>query len=167
MSYQAHHRPIDSPGDLTREGIELLKHVAITMAEASKHFHTRQIEAAQASFAENTRQFKSQLKETGNTCAALEQWSALLQAKMQQCAQINGAWIENTSQTIAAMSELLASPLVASGTSVQKTDDPDLSTPLERRVSATVIAFPERRAAEIAKNSVKNNVRLAKKRHSA
>ncbi|MFZ2855890.1 MAG: hypothetical protein WAZ34_17470 [Rhodocyclaceae bacterium] len=161
MSHQKLHYPIENPGDLTREGITLFKQMTIAMAEASQSFHLHQIEAFQAALAENSRQFKSQLKETGDTCSALEQWSGLFQSRMQQCGKIGGTWIEHTSQTISRMSELLASPLDASAASAVNSDEP-----VERRVSATVITFPERRASEVVK-SASGSSRMAPKRHSA
>lgn len=169
MSHQKPHRPIESPGDLTREGVALLKQITIATAEANRHFHLQQIEALQAALAENSRQFKSQLKETGDTCTALEQWSALFQSRMQQCGKIGGTWIEYTSQTVARIGELLASPLVApaAGTMARmESEEPEEpEVPVERRVSATVISFPERRASAIVKTAAGG--RMAQKRHSA
>lgn len=165
MSHQKLHRPIENPGDLTREGVSLLKQITIAMAEANQHFHLRQIEAVQAAVAEHARQFKLQMKETGATCTALEQWSGLFQARMQQCGKISSAWMEHTSQTIAQINELLVSPLADSVASAESIGVSNSEIGIERRMSAKVIAFPERRAAEIMKTAAGG--RTAPKRHSA
>jgi hypothetical protein len=164
MSHRMKHSPIYKLGDLAGESIATLRNAAIVAAEAHKHFHVRQIEEAREVFSENSRQFRADLKYIGETSAALVQWSTLIQSRMLKLARIGGTWAEKTSQTIADMSELLVVPLPVSGTAGQQSASIDTTPVPERRMSATMIQFPERRAAMLSMNAAPSAETLARKR---
>lgn len=166
MTKQIQRSPIRDPGDISRESIETLRHIVVVVAEANKHLYTLQIDAAQAAFAENSRQLKSLLKSTGDTSAAIEQWSALFREKMQRFVEMSSAWVEITAQTMAEMSDLLAQSLSASAAISQKTGKRETEIPVERRVTASVIFFPERRAAATTKNVTSSIQQAARKKRN-
>jgi len=170
MTKQIQPSPFHAPGDFTRESVETLKQLAIVMVEANKRLYTLQIEAAHAGFAENSRQFKSLLNSAAETSAALEQWSALFQEKAGRFVVIGREWVEIVARTIDEMSELLRQSLSPSSTIGQRTGKRDVEVPVERRVSASVIFFPDRRAEVVAKNTSSSSSihrQAAKKRNSA
>jgi len=167
MTRQIKEHLFHKPVELANESVDVVKNLAIAMAEANRHFYTLQIEAAQAAFETNTAQLKSRLKKSGHGAPELEQWSAFSLGRMQKFAELSGSWIENTSQTISEMNELLRLPFAAAGKFDAETADQDAETPEDRRVSAKMIAFPERRAAFMAKTAGKNTHMTAKKRKTA
>ena len=155
---------VHKPLELAKESVDVVKNIAIAVAEANKHFYTLQIEAAQAVFEKNTTQLKSRLNKSGHGATELEQWSAFSLGRMQKFAELSGAWIESTSQTISQMNELLRLPFETPGKLDAETAEQEAETTEDRRVSAKMIAFPERRAAFMAKISSKNTQATAKKR---
>lgn len=167
MTRQIEQHLVHKPGELARESLDVVKNLAIAMAEANQHFYTLQIEAAQAVFEKNTRQLKSRLKKSGHGVTKLEQWSAFSLGRMQKLAELSGTWIESTSQTISEMNELLRLPFSLSGNLDHEMTEQEAETPEERRVSAKMIVFPERRAAFMAKASSKNTHVTAKKPKTA
>lgn len=158
---------VHKPVELATESVDVMKNLAIAMAEANKHFYSLQIEAAQAAFEKNTTQLKSRLKKTGHGATELEQWSVFSLGRMQKFAELSGTWIKSTSQTISEMNELLRLPFAASGKLHAETADQEEEAAEDRRVSAKMITFPERRAAFMAKTASKNTHATAKKRKSA
>lgn len=169
MTKQTKEHLIHNPGELATESVDVVKNLAIAMAEANRHFYTLQIEAAQAAFEKNTTQLKSRLKKTGHGSTELELWSAFSLGRMQKLAELSVSWIESSSRTISEMNELMRLPFSLSGNLDYEMTGQEAETPDERRVSAKMIAFPERRAAFMAKTSSKNTLAhaTAKKRKTA
>lgn len=180
MSKRIPHNPLRNPWDLTGESIETLARITILMAEANHRFYTRQIEAAEAATAENSRQLKSLLKKTGEIAAALEQWSGDFQTKMASFAVIGGAWRKITLQTLTEVNELLESSSAVSGATgqnqkpgqkAQKTGRTatgrKVEVPVERRFMATMIAFPERRSAAMIEAAAADTHGTARSKRSA
>jgi len=171
MSNRIQQNPLENPWTYNRESFGTLAQIIIAMVEANGNFYRRQIEAAEAATTENSRQLRSLLKKTGEISTALEQWSGLFQSRMENFAEINKAWSKITLATLTEMNELLGSSLpVSTGAKQkkQKAESPIEATPAaratpaaplpagERRFMATMIAFPERRAAMLAKAEAKN-----------
>lgn len=167
MTRQLKQHLVHNPGELARESVDVMKNFAVAMAEANKHFYSLQIEAAQATFEKNTTQLKSRLNNSGHGATELDQWSAFSLGRMQKLAELSVSWIESSSQTISEMNELLRLPFSLSGNLNYEMTGQEAEVPEERRVSAKMIAFPERRAAFMAKTSSKNTHVTAKKRKTA
>lgn len=164
MSNRIQEDPVENPWKFNRENFGTLAQIVIAMAEANGNFYKRQIEAAEAAATENSRQFKSLLKKSGEISTALEQWSGLFQSRMENFAEINKAWSRITLATLTEINDLLGSSLPASAGGSQKKQKAEspkeaaAAAPLpagERRFMATMIAFPERRAAMLAKAEAK------------
>lgn len=167
MSKRTPNTPIHAPGDFTRENIEMLKNVSIDLTEASRRLHALRIEAVRATFDENSRLLKFLLKNVGETSAMIEQWSAPLQSKMKKFTEIGNDWIEITSQAISGTGELFSQSFSASAVIIKKMSRWAENVPNERRVSASLIAFPERRAAVLAKNAASGIYPTSVSRHAA
>lgn len=156
MTKQMHHSPIHDPGDFIKENFETLRDIAIDMAEANKRFCALQLESIHAAIAEHSRQLKSMLDNSGDISAALEEGSKNFFAKTQKLAEISHSWLELFSQASSKTNELLRQSLSTAGSFGEPMIHREAELPevtVERRMSASVIAFPERRAAEIAKKS--------------
>ena len=135
MSKRMLNNPIHTPGDFTRENIEMLKNVTIDLTEASRRLHALRIEAVRAAFEENSRVLKFLLKNVADTSATVEQWSAPLQAKLKKLTEIGNSWIEITSHAISGMGEVLGQSFSASGTIIKEIGSWGGAIPVERRVS--------------------------------
>lgn len=166
MTTQIQHHPVHNPIDRHRGAIEMAKNISIAVAEGNRHFYSLQIEAAQAALEKNTQQFRSRLKQARDRSTALEQWSVLFLTKIQKLAEANGAWVESTSRTISEMNELMGAPLLALGKTDQKADRQKAKAPDDRRVIATMIAFPERRTAAMINAAISGTHAAGKKRHA-
>lgn len=128
-----------------REGGETLRGIALVLADANQQFCNVQIEAIQAALSENSRLRMSLLEHERGTPTALEQWSSLYQRKVERWIATNAAMFRITAQTIVALNQLLERSLQASLPSRQNADEAIAETLAERRVSAQMIIFPERR----------------------
>lgn len=167
MSKRTLNNPIHTPGDFTRENIEMLKNVTIDLTEANRQLYALRIEAVRAAFEENSSLLKFLLKNVADTSATIEQWSTPLQAKLKKLTEISNAWSEITSQAISGMGEVLSQSFSASGAIIKEIGSWWTNVPLERRVSASLIAFPERRAAVLARNAASGIYPTAKKQRVA
>jgi len=170
MTKQIHHSPIHDPSDFMKENFETLRDIAIDMAEANKRFCSLQVESIHAAFAEYSRQLKSLLNNTGDISAALGEGSKHLFARTQKLSEISHSWLELFAQTSSKANELLQQSLSAASTFGEATIHREARLPemtIERRLSASVISFPERRAAEIAKKSSIGIEQLGRKRNTA
>lgn len=128
-----------------REGAETLRRIALVLADANQQFCSVQIEAIQAALSENSRLRMSLLEHETGTLTALEQWSTLFQGKMERWVATNAAMFRITSQTIISLNQLLEQSLLASAASYQSAEEAETEALAERRVSARMIIFPERR----------------------
>jgi hypothetical protein len=168
MSKRLLNSPIHTPGEFTRENIAMVKNVAIELTEASRRIHALRIEVVRATVEGNSRLLKSLLKNVEETTAIIEQESTPLQSKMKKIAETNVAWFEITSRSISGMSEVFGQSFSAYGAMINKIGRWGASVPVERRVSAELIAFPERREALLAKNVVSGVYPAAgRKQHAA
>lgn len=167
MTRQIQHTPIHSPRDFTEEYIEALKDIAIVQMEASKRLRTLQIEAIHAAFAENVRQLRSLLDNTRGTGTTLAQWSARSRKKLQEFVKTGGDWAEIASRSITETNGLAQTLFANSTTGHVDKKSQKIGTHVERRVSASVIAFPERRAEALASKSGSREQLPEKKRKTA
>jgi hypothetical protein len=170
MTKQMHHSPIHDPGDFIKENFETLRDIAVDMAEANKRFCALQLESIHAAFAEHSRQLKSMLDNTGDISAAYDEGSKHLFAKMQKLTEISHSWLDLYSRTSSKTNELLQQSLSTAGSFGEQMIRREAGLPegaIERRISASVISFPERRAAEIAKKSGIGIEQMEGKRNTA
>lgn len=170
MNDQTPHRSIYEPGYFTRQSIDTLKQLGIVLSEANKNLYTRQIDAVHAAIDENSRQLKAQLENSRETSTALEEWSGDFQEKMQSFGTIRNAWVTIASQTFTRMSELMGVPLPASGEDAHEASSRGTGSSVERRASAALFFFPERRVAavDITENiDTSTHPASRKRRHAA
>ncbi len=167
MSKRTLNDSIHTPDEFARENIEMLKNATIDLAEANRRLHALRIEGFRTAVEENSRLLRLLLKNVADTSAMIEQWSAPFQTKMKKLTEIGNSWIEITSRSISGMGEVLGQSLSASGAIIKEIGSWGINTPPERRVSASLIAFPERRAAIIAKNAASSIYPTARRQRTA
>lgn len=139
-------------------GVETLRNIADGTIESASRLAALQIEAAQAAVTENSKQFRSFLKNTADTSAALSQWSILFGASLQRFTQMTKYYIESASQDMTEMNrwfgQVLSQSVPWAPSARARTEDgpaAERRKARDRRVNAQLITFPERRASELAK----------------
>lgn len=145
MSSDIRQDSIDQLSERNRESAETLRGIALVLADANQQICNIQIEAIQAALSENSRLRMALLEHATGTPTALEQWSSLFQGKMERWVATNAAMLRITSHTIIALNQLLDRSLQASLPSYQSADETETEALAERRISARMIIFPERR----------------------
>lgn len=189
MSNRIQQAPLNNLWHYTGESIRLLEQTVIAMTELNGYACKRQIERAETATRETSQQLKSLLKKTGETSASLAQWSGVFQAKMQNFTAMGHAWRKLTLDAMREANELLESSLSsisslptygaisdkqsaktreAAQKSTQKPVGKAAKAPSgERRFTATMIAFPERRMAAMPKHAATATHGTARARRSA
>lgn len=189
MSNRKQQAPLYNPWQYTGESIQLLGQTVVAVMEVNGYVCARQIEKAETATRESSRQLKSLLKSTAETSAVLAQWSGVFQVKMQNFTAMGHEWRKVTLDAMREANDLLESSLSslsslpaygaisnnqsgktreAAQESTQKSVGKAAETPSgERRFTATMIAFPERRAAAMPKHSAAATHGTARTRRSA
>lgn len=174
MSSDIRQEVIEQINDRNREGAEILRDVALILAEANQQFCNAQIEAIQAALSEDSQHRASLLKHKPGTPSALEQWPALFQSKAERLIATSAALIKISSQTIIALNQLIERAMLSSILSRQSDAEEQVEVLAERRVSAQMIIFPERRNRNAASEALVESTqygeaprRAARKRSSA
>ena len=129
------------------ESVNVPLHIAMTLAEGQKRLQIRQIEMAHAAISENSQYCKSVLEKTADYSGLLHQWSALCQNKAQRYGNFANECMEIMLQSAAEMNHLISGALSGFGAATQSNWNEGLAPAYERRVSANVISFPDRRTA--------------------
>jgi hypothetical protein len=156
-----------SPVEFTRANIDMLRNVAIELTEARHRLHSLRVENVRAAFSENSKLFKSLLSNVSETSTLLAQWSTLFQTKMLKFTEIGNDCFEITSKSIAGIAEAMSQAFLTSGETVKKMSRWGVGAVIERRTSATVISFPERRKIELAIHSADKSIHPAAKKRQA
>lgn len=158
---------IDNPVEFARANIDMLKKIAIELTEASQRHQILRIEAVRAALSENAKRYKSVLNDVSDTAALFEKWSTPLQTRMQKFTEMGHDWIEVTSHAFAGMGEAIGQSFSAPGERMKKMALWETPVVLDRRISASVITFPERRATGGETQHAESGHPVAKRRHVA
>lgn len=131
------------------EGIKVPLHIAMTLIERQTSLQIRQIEVAQAAISENLQYCRSVLEKPEDYSGMFDRWSALCQTKAKRYSDFTQACIEIMMQSAAEVNHLISGSLSAVGVSSQGNWRDNLAPAIDRRVSAKVISFPERRVTSL------------------
>ena len=142
---------IEQFNERNREGAETLRKIARVLAEANQNLCNLQIELTQASLSENSQHLTSMQKHAAGTPITLEQWSMLIQSNAERLVAASSAWARLTSQTVIALNQLIEQSLQPNRRSDETAETGALT---ERRVSARMIVFPDRRNRMMASEIV-------------
>lgn len=174
MTHQRHSDPVHTPAEFTQANIEMLRNLAVDLTEANRRLYALRIEASRKAFSENSRVFKSLLDNVGDTSSLLAQWSTPLQAKLQSFTAMGHHWVAMTSDVITGVGEAVAQSFTASGEAMSQMGEwrrgntvMGNSVVIERRVSASIISFPDRRAVDTGRYSAESAHRAMRKKHAA
>lgn len=128
-------------------GVTIPVQMAMTMAEARKRLHIKQIDAALAAVSENSIYCKSVLEKMAESSGLLDQWSALCHDKAQRYNDFAYACIDIMSQSAVHMNRLVSESFSGIAGNFQSNELKPIEFANERRVTSMVISFPERRIA--------------------
>ena len=133
------------------QGIKVPLHIAMTLAEGQKRLQIRQIDVIQAGISENSQYCRSVLEKMADPdsdySGIFNQWSALCQNKAQRYGNLAQESMEIMLQTAGEINHLISGSLSEFEAVSQKNWSDALAPANERRVSAKVISFPDRRVA--------------------
>lgn len=129
------------------ESVKVPLHIAMMLAEGQKRLQIRQIDVTQAGISENSQYCRSVLEKMADSdlSGIFHQWSALCQNKAQRYGALANECMEIMLQSAAEINHLISGSLSGLGTVSQKNWSDRLAPANERRVSANVISFPDRR----------------------
>lgn len=131
------------------EGVKVPLHIAMMLAEGQKRLQIRQIDLIHAAISENSQYCRSVLEKMADSDSDLSgmfhQWSALCQNKAQRYGALANECMEIMLQSAAEINHLISGSLSGLGTVTQRNWSDRLAPAHERRVSANVISFPDRR----------------------
>jgi len=129
------------------EGVKVPLDIAMTLAEGQKRLQIRQIDVTQAAISENSQYCRSVLEKMADSdySGMFHQWSALCQNKAQRYGDLANECMEIMLQSAAEINHLISGSLSGLGTIGQSNWSEGLAPANERRVSAKIISFPDRR----------------------
>lgn len=136
------------------EGIKVPLHIAMTLIEGQTSLQIRQIEVAQAAISENSQYCKSVLENMEDYPGMFERWSSLCQIKAKRYGELTQASIEIMMQSAAEINHLISGSLSGTGADIQGNWRHDVAPAIDRRVSAELISFPDRRVASMISHTV-------------
>ncbi|MDP2880631.1 MAG: hypothetical protein Q8N89_03505 [Azonexus sp.] len=140
----------------------------MTMAESRKRLQIKQIEATLAATSENSLYCKSVLEKMADSSGLLAQWSALCKHKAQRYNEFAYACIDIMSQSAADMNRLVSESISEIAGTFKSADSRNRGASHERRVSAAIISFPDRRIATASVlMQTHSGSRTAQKRNAA
>lgn len=133
------------------EGVKVPLHIAMTLAEGQKRLQIRQIDVTQAAISENLQYCRSILEKMADSdySEIFHQWSALCQSKAQRYGNLAHECMEIMLQSAAEINQEISGALSEFGTGIQGNWSEGLAPAKERRVSAKVISFPDRRISSV------------------
>jgi len=150
MSSDFRQEAIAKISERNREGAEILRQVALVLAEANRHLCSMQIELTQPRSPENSLQR-----------------STLIQSNAEKLVAASTAWATFVAETVVALNQQIDQSLqtsIAHGENDEAAETEDLA---ERRVSARMIAFPDRRNQAIASEILIDPVQYGKLKRQA
>lgn len=121
--------------------------MAMVLAESQKRLQIEQIEATLEAVSENSRYCSSVIEQMMNGSGLLAQWSELCNRKARRYNDFAYACIDIMSQSASAMSRLGSPSVTRDSGSFQGANSRSSAPVRERRVSAKIISFPDRRIA--------------------
>jgi phasin family protein len=122
MSNHNQHSPTKQADDGRQVNWETALRIATVMAEANERLFKIQSEAANASFAENSKHLRALLN-TGNTKdsgALLAEWTTLYQANMRRGLEVTRSCFEIMPQTQAEIAKLMGEPFASANKATQQ-----------------------------------------------
>lgn len=131
-----------TPDPLDPEGEDAFQKLVEAGADANRHLYLLQIEFAQKSLIDEMTHFRTLLENLTGTTLTFVQWAGLSGPAVQRFADITRRWQEMAAHTIVELNELLAESLAA-----RTGGAGNYGGTIDRRISARVIAFPDRRGA--------------------
>lgn len=145
MSSSKQHRTRQQSGQTGREGTEFPLQIAMTMAESRQRLQSRLIDAADTALEENSEYCKSVLEKMAGSSDLVAQWAALCHHKVKRYSDLTLASIEILSESWLDTNRLISEALATVGAGIQIIGPQSEEVFTERRVSARIIPFPDRR----------------------
>jgi len=136
------------------EGIKVPLHIAMTLIEGQTSLQIRQIEMVQAAISENSQYCRSVLEKPEDYSGMFDRWSTLCEIKTKRYGEFSQACIEIMMQSAAEINHLISGSLSEIGASSQGNWRDNVAPFIDRRVSARVISFPERRVTSLISHAV-------------
>jgi len=135
------------------EGVKVPLHIAMMLAEGQMRLQIRQIDVTQAAISENSQYCRSVLEKMADSdsdySGTIHQWSTLCHKKAQRYGDLANECMEIMLQSAAEINHLISGALSGLGTVTQKNWSDALAPAHERRVSAKIISFPDRRVTSV------------------
>jgi len=157
MSSATQHRT--SP--ISPDAMQIPRHIAMRLTETYKRLQIKQIDAAHVELKENTKYCKSVLEKMGSRSDLSAQWAALCQHKAKRYSDLTADFINIISASWVETNRLLSESLTTLSVSAEKIGREAAAASTERRTSAQLISFPERRITSlIAQATGGNSARL-------
>lgn len=136
------------------EGVKVPLPIAVALIEGQTSLQIRQIELAQAAISENSQYWRSVLENTQDYSGMFERWSTLCQVQAKQYGEFREACIEIMVQSSAEVNHLISGSLSEIAASNLENLRDEAAPAIDRRVSARVISFPERRVESLISHAV-------------
>jgi len=116
------HNSTKQAGDGRQANWETALRIAIVMAEANERLFKIQSDAANATFAENSKHLRALLKtgDTKDSGALLAEWTNLYQANMRRGLEVTRSCFEIMPQTQAEIAELVGEPFASGNKETQQ-----------------------------------------------
>lgn len=142
-------------GQTIPEANQSFENLALVLVDANYRWWALQIEAIESALAENNAQMRKMIESAAKTADIFTQWSNLYASKTQRSADLSSDGLDLATQTFAQTNQLLER-LFASYAAMALPESDASGVPfaedfIERRVTAKIISFPDRRkASELA-----------------
>ncbi|HEX5801917.1 MAG TPA: hypothetical protein VFY24_02750 [Azospira sp.] len=141
----------------------------LVLVDANYRWWALQIDALESALAENNAQMRKMIESAAKTADIFSQWSNLYASKSRRSADLGSDGLDLATQTIAQTRQLLERLLASyAATALPESDAsgaPVADGFIERRVTAKIISFPDRRkAAEQAGAATQEPARLHTRR---
>jgi phasin family protein len=122
MSSHKQNSPAQRTGDDRQANLETALRIATVMAEANERLFKIQSEAANATFAENSKHLKALLStvNTKDSGALLSEWTNLCQANMRRGLDVTRSCFEIVPQTQAEIAKLVGEPFTSANKETQQ-----------------------------------------------
>lgn len=146
MPSRQHSISHNSPEDFPESNTQYTESIALAMIDACQHWWALQLEAMEKALSENVQHSRSLIEHAAATTDVLAQWSDLVENKNRRYADLTSSGLEIATQTFTQIKQLM-DPRILSFTSPTLPETTRQSVSVERRVSAQVISFPDRRKA--------------------